>query len=73
MRGRMVSINQIFFAGGPQLGEVEAGIVASAVSTPFAIVSGGIGCILAVIFTAIRFPALRKYNGDEAIKAGGNA
>jgi MFS family permease len=70
MRGRMVSINQIFFAGGPQLGEVEAGIVASAVSTPFAIVSGGIGCIIAVIFTAIRFPALRKYNGDEAIKAG---
>lgn len=70
MRGRMVSINQIFFAGGPQLGEVEAGIVASTLGTPFAIVSGGIGCVLAVIFTAARFPALRNYNGDEEMVAG---
>lgn len=28
LRGRMVSINQIFFMGGPQLGEIEAGAVA---------------------------------------------
>jgi MFS family permease len=70
MRGRMVSINQIFFAGGPQLGEVEAGIVASAVSTPFAIITGGIGCVLAVIFTAVKYPALRNYNGDEEMLAG---
>ena len=70
MRGRMVSINQIFFAGGPQLGEVEAGAVASAVSTPFAIITGGIGCIIAVAIVAVKWPALRKYNGDEQIKAG---
>ena len=70
MRGRMVSINQIFFAGGPQLGEVEAGIVASTVSTPFAIITGGIGCLLAVGIVTIRWPALRNYNGDEAIQAG---
>jgi MFS family permease len=70
MRGRMVSINQIFFAGGPQLGEVEAGIVASAVSTPFAIITGGIGCLIAVAYTAVKWPALRKYNGDEAVVAG---
>ena len=30
MRGRMMSITQIFFKGGPQLGEVEAGLVAQA-------------------------------------------
>ena len=70
MRGRMVSINQIFFAGGPQLGEVEAGVVASAISTPFAIISGGIGCIVAVAVIAMRWPALHRYNGDEAVKAG---
>ncbi|MPM41707.1 Enterobactin exporter EntS [bioreactor metagenome] len=70
MRGRMVSINQIFFAGGPQLGEVEAGIVASTLGTPFAIISGGIGCVLAVLFTAFRYPALRNYNGDEEVLAG---
>ena len=70
MRGRMVSINQIFFAGGPQLGEVEAGAVASAFGTPFAIISGGIGCIIAVAVVAFKWPALRKYNGDEPVKAG---
>jgi MFS family permease len=70
MRGRMVSINQIFFAGGPQLGEVEAGIVASTLGTPFAIISGGIGCVVAVLYTAFRYPALRNYNGDEEVLAG---
>ena len=48
IRGRMTSINQIFFTGGPQLGEVEAGAVAQFLGAPFAIVSGGIGCLVAV-------------------------
>src|SRR5262249_58877447 len=29
LRGRMTSINMIFFMGGPHLGELEAGFVAS--------------------------------------------
>jgi len=62
MRGRMTSINQIFFMGGPQLGEIEAGIVAQAFSVPAAIISGGIGCILAVSFIAWRWPQLRQYD-----------
>ena len=66
MRGRMTSINQIFFAGGPQLGEIEAGLVAEALGVPFAIFSGGIGCLLAVGIIAMRWPQLRRYNGDEA-------
>jgi MFS family permease len=67
MSGRMTSINQIFFAGGPQLGEIEAGLVAEALGVPFAIFSGGIGCILAVALIALRWPQLRRYNGDEAV------
>jgi MFS family permease len=70
IRGRMTSINQIFFLGGPQLGEVEAGLVAQLFSAPFAVISGGIGCILAVGWIARRWPQLRDYNGDEPIKAG---
>ncbi len=65
MRGRMLSINMIFFKGGPQLGEVESGIVAQLFSVPVAIVSGGIGCILAVLVLIRRFPMLLHYNGDE--------
>jgi MFS family permease len=70
LRGRMVSINQIFFMGGPQLGEVEAGIVAQVFGTPAAIITGGIGCILSVAVITARFPQLRNYNGDEAVAAG---
>ncbi|MCA9839593.1 MAG: MFS transporter [Trueperaceae bacterium] len=70
IRGRMISINQIFFMGGPQLGEIEAGLVAQFWGAPFAIVSGGVGCMIAVALIARRWPVLRRYNGDEPIKAG---
>jgi len=63
MRGRMTSINQIFFMGGPQLGEIEAGLVAQAFGVPAAIISGGVGCILAVSVIAWRWPQLRQYDG----------
>jgi len=73
MRGRMVSVNQIFFMGGPQLGEVEAGLVAQAFGIPFAIVSGGIGCVVAVLWVMRKWPQLVQYNGDEPILAGAPA
>lgn len=73
MRGRMTSINQIFFMGGPQLGEVEAGVVAQIFGTPFAIISGGVGCIIALGLIVRKWPQLRSYNGDEPILAGANA
>jgi MFS family permease len=73
LRGRMTSINQIFFLGGPQLGEVEAGLVAQLFGAPAAVITGGIGCLLAVGWIARRWPQLRNYNGDEPIKAGAMA
>ena len=73
LRGRMVSINQIFFQGGPQLGEVETGVVAQLFGVPFAIVSGGVGCIVAVAIIVRRWPQLRRYNGDEPSLAGAGA
>ena len=69
IRGRMVSINQIFFSGGPQLGEVESGLVAQAFGIPAAIISGGLGCILAVLAIAGIWPQLRKYDGAEPAPA----
>ena len=65
IRGRMTAVNQVFFQGGPQLGEVEAGIVATLWGVPFAIISGGIGCIVGVGFIIMKWPQLRSYNGDE--------
>ncbi len=65
LRGRMTSINQIFFMGGPQLGEIEAGTVAQFFGVPIAIISGGIGAILGVWLIISIWPALPSYNGDE--------
>jgi len=65
IRGRMTSINQIFFQGGPQLGEVEAGLVAQLFSVPFAIISGGVGAIVAVWWIARKWPQIRTYDGNE--------
>ena len=64
LRGRMTSINMIFATGGPQLGDMEAGIAAALWGAPFAVVSGGIGCLLAVLLIAKLAPALRDYDGS---------
>jgi MFS family permease len=63
LRGRMTSVNQMFFMGGPQLGEVEAGLVAQAFGAPISVVSGGVGCLLALGWVSARNPRLRRYDG----------
>jgi hypothetical protein len=62
----MTSVNMIFFMGGPQLGELEAGFVASlfasaAAGASFAVVSGGVGTILVAAFVAWRAATVRDY------------
>ncbi len=66
LRGRMTGINMVFFQGGPQLGELEAGLVASRWGAPFSVVSGGIGCLVATIGIAMATPGLRRYRSDPA-------
>jgi len=61
LRGRMTSVNMMFFMGGPQLGEVEAGLVAQRFGPVVAVVSGGIGCVLAAVWLAVRTPSLLRY------------
>jgi MFS family permease len=73
IRGRMTGVNQIFFMGGPQLGEIEAGAAAQGFGVPFAIISGGVGTILIVILIAAHWPILIRYNGDEPMRAGATA
>jgi MFS family permease len=69
IRGRMTAVNQIFFQGGPQFGEVESGIVAALFGVPAAIISGGIGCIVGTVLIVLKWPQLRTYNGDEHLQA----
>jgi hypothetical protein len=73
MRGRMTGINMVFFMGGPQLGELEAGLAAGLWGAPFSVVSGGIGCLLAVAWVAARTPLLRGYRRSTPLVAAADA
>lgn len=62
LRGRTTAVNMIFFMGGPQLGNFEAGLAAAAFGAQASVVFGGLAVIGVVALTAWRFPLLRKYD-----------
>ncbi len=64
LRGRMTSVNMIFFMGGPQLGNLEAGLVAAAFGAPFSVISGGVATVILVALVAWRMPQFRRYSGQ---------
>ena len=64
MRGRTVGISMIFFMGGPQLGELEAGLVGNWLGAPVSVVTGGIGCLVATAAIAAVTPELRRYTRE---------
>ena len=65
LRGRMTGVNMVFFQGGPQLGELEAGVLANWRGAAFSVVSGGIGCLVAVAWVAASTPALCRYGTEQ--------
>jgi hypothetical protein len=64
----MTGINQIFFMGGPQFGEIEAGLAAAAFGVPFAIVSGGLATVALAGYIAWRYPRLRRYTNTPVVE-----
>jgi MFS family permease len=64
LRGRMTSVNMIFFMGGPQLGEMEAGAVAALIGAPLSVVTGGVGCLIAVAAASLWGKNLIRYEGN---------
>ena len=69
LRGRMIGVNMVFFVGGPQLGELEAGAVANWLGAPFSVISGGLGCMIAVAWVAASTPELRRYRAAPVTTA----
>ncbi len=60
-RGRISGVEIAVYTGGPQLGDVEAGIVGGLVGVPFAIVSGGLACIAGAALFAVFFRRFATY------------
>lgn len=61
LRGRVSGVELAVYAGGPVLGDVEAGVVGGLVSAPFAIVSGGVACVVGAVAFTILAPRLGRY------------
>lgn len=61
LRGRVSSIHLAVVAGGPRLGDLEAGAVAALTSVRFSIVSGGLACILGTAALAKWAPSFVAY------------
>lgn len=61
LRGRMTSINMMFFMGGPQLGELEAGLVAALIGAPLSVVVGGLGSTLAAGIASVKSKSLLEF------------
>ena len=71
LRGRMMGVNMVFFIGGPQLGELEAGLVANWLGAVTSVVTGGLGCVAATAWIAAVTPALRAYRRAGSAGAAG--
>ena len=61
LRGRVSGVEIAVYAGGPVLGDVEAGVVGGLVSVPFAIVSGGLACVAGAAVFAAAVPSFARY------------
>ncbi|MFF5334316.1 MFS transporter [Streptomyces sp. NPDC013181] len=65
LRGRLQGIFIVVVAGGPRLGDFIAGTVADLTSPGLAVTGGGIACVLAVVFLALRWPAFTRYDARD--------
>jgi MFS family permease len=65
LRGRLSAINIMVVTGGPRLGDVEAGAVASLISPWFSVVSGGVACVIGAVLLARKYPELGRYHSDD--------
>jgi MFS family permease len=61
LRGRMTSINMMFFMGGPQLGELEAGSLAALIGAPLSVVTGGFGSLICAAIAAVKSKSLMEF------------
>ena len=65
LRGRLQGVFIVVVAGGPRLGDLVAGSVATAYSEAFAAIAGGIACVLAVAALSAWQRGFLRYDARE--------
>jgi MFS family permease len=73
LRGRVSGIEFAVYAGGPVVGDVEAGLVGGLAGVPFAIVSGGLACVAAALAFVRWVPSFARYTAPAATSAAPSA
>jgi hypothetical protein len=68
MRGRMQGVFIVVVAGGPRLGDLRAGALASATSVGVAMVSGGIVVVLAMVLFAFLVPSFWYFRASRSAR-----
>jgi MFS family permease len=61
MRGRLMGVQMAVVAGGPRLGDLEAGAVATAFGDTVSVVSGGLACVAGAFLVAWALPGFTRY------------
>jgi MFS family permease len=64
--GRVNGLNLMVVAGGPRLGDVEAGLVAQLIGPGNSVVVGGIACLAGTLIVAVSSASLRRYRTASA-------
>jgi MFS family permease len=66
MRGRMQGVFIVVVAGGPRLGDLRAGVLASTVGVSAAMVSGGVVIVVAMVLVAVLVPSFWLFRASRA-------
>lgn len=64
-RGRVGALASVFASGGPRLGDFQAGLLASFIGAPGAMVAGGMACLGMIASSRLWAPGLWSYTGDD--------
>ena len=65
LRGRLSSVHIAVVTGGPRLGDFESGVVAALTTPEFAVVSGGLACMVGAVIIARAMPGLTRWRHSE--------
>jgi predicted MFS family arabinose efflux permease len=65
-RGRLSGVHIAVVAGGPRLGDAEAGAVAALATPQISVVTGGLACIVGALVIARLVPAFTRYDATDA-------
>jgi MFS family permease len=70
LRGRLMGVHIAVVTGGPRLGDLESGSVATAFGSEFSVVSGGLACVAGALVLVRALPGFRGQRAEGVAASG---